>query len=392
MEPAGDEIRTVLNLAMRILIATVAAGGGHVQAAAALEEAWQSVRPRDATERWDVLDFTPKLYRKAYVETYVQLVEHAPELWALVFKKTDDPKLMRKMSRIRRSWVQLIAKKFSARLRKFDPDAVFCTHYMPLDILANYKAERRGARPPFTISVVTDFEAHALWMNPGVDLYCVAAEETKARLVARGARSDQVIVTGIPVSTRFAKTEDPVAVRKRMGLRDDLPVLLVLSGGFGMGPVAQILTELNKVERPVQIVVVCGRNEELRRELAVVERRHPIHILGFVQNMEDQMAVADLVITKPGGLTTSEALAMGKPILVLNPIPGQEAANSDFLLEKGAAAKTNRLEDLPFRLGQLLDSDKLQAMAASARALGKPEAGRAICREVLRRLKKSAGQ
>ncbi len=204
--------------------------------------------------------------------------------------------------------------------------------------------------------------------------------------MARCAKADAVAVTGIPIAAKFSAAIDAAAVRKRFGLRDDLATLLVLSGGFGMGPVAQILGEINKLAQPVQVVVVCGRNEELRRELAVQERRHPTHVLGFVTNMQELMAVADLVISKPGGLTSSEALALGKPLFMLNPIPGQEAANSDFLLEHGAAAKANRVEDLPFRLEKLLGSSKLGEMAKAARALGKPQAARDVCRAVLERV------
>src|SRR5262249_52779490 len=165
-----------------------------------------------------------------------------------------------------------------------------------------------------------------------------------------------------------------------------LPVLLVLGGGFGMGPVAEILEALNKLATPVQVLVVCGRNAELRRELAVLDRRHPTHVLGFVDNMHELMAVSELVLTKPGGLTSSEALALGRPLFILNPIPGQEAANSDFLLEHGAAVKLNQVADLPFRLEKLLGSSKLADMARSARALGKPGAATAVCRAVLERL------
>ena len=371
---------------MRVLIATVTAGAGHVQAAAALEEAWRSLRPRDLIERLDVLDFTPRLYRKVYVESYVKIVEHAPELWAHVFKKTDNPALVRKLSRFRRAITQLTTNKFVKQLKTFRPEAVLCTHYMPLEIIGRLRDKMRRSNSPLTVSVVTDFEAHALWMEPGVNLYCVAAEETKARLVARGACPKDVVVTGIPVSARFALEPKAPEVRKRMGLRDDLPILLVLGGGFGMGPVQQILAQLNKLESTVQVIVVCGRNEELRRELAVQERQHPTHVFGFVTNMQELMAVADLVITKPGGLTSSEALAMGKPLFVLNPIPGQEAANSDFLLEHGAAAKANRVEDLPFRLQKLLGSSRLAEMGRAARALGKPGAALEVCREVLARL------
>ena len=176
-----------------------------------------------------------------------------------------------------------------------------------------------------------------------------------------------------------------------MGLRDDLPILLVLGGGFGMGPLEQILAQLNNLEETVQVIVVCGRNEELRRELAVQERRHPTHVFGFVTNMQELMAVADLIVTKPGGLTSSEALALGRPLFVLNPIPGQEAANSDFLLEHGAAAKANRMEDLPFRLQKLLGSSRLVEMARAARALGRPAAALEVCREVLARLDTAPG-
>ena len=153
-----------------------------------------------------------------------------------------------------------------------------------------------------------------------------------------------------------------------------------------MGPVAEILTVLDKVEAGFQVVVVAGKNEELRRELAARDYRHPTRVLGFVTNMHELMAVSDLIVTKPGGLTTSEALAMGKPLFILNPIPGQEAANSDFLLERGAAAKVNRVEDLAFRLGQLLGSKKLKEMARAARELGHPTAAQDVCREVIRRL------
>jgi processive 1,2-diacylglycerol beta-glucosyltransferase len=219
-----------------------------------------------------------------------------------------------------------------------------------------------------------------------VDLYCVAAEETKARLVARGATAENVVVTGIPIAAKFSAKPDARVVRKALGLRDDLPTLLVLSGGFGMGPVGKILGQLDEVAREFQTVVVCGRNEELRRDLAAQDRQHPTRVLGFASNMHELMAVADLVITKPGGLTSSEALAMGKPLLILDPIPGQETANSDFLLERGAAVKVNRAEDVPFKVEQLLASKKLVALANAAKSLGRPQAAESVCREVVRRL------
>lgn len=368
---------------MRILIATVTAGAGHLQAAAALEEAWRAARPDDVVEKVDLLDFVSRLQRKVYVQGYVRLVEHAPELWGMVFKKTDNPKLLRKVARFRRGFAERTNKKFVKHLKAFRPDAVICTHYLPVEIMAHL--ERKGFNP-LTVCVVTDFEAHALWMEQAVDLYCVAADETKASLIARGARAEDVVVTGIPIAAKFSSGPEVRAVRKNYGLRDDMPVLLVLGGGFGMGPVAGILSALDRVGRDFQTLVVAGRNEKLRRELACMDYRHPTRVLGFVTNMHELMAVADLIVTKPGGLTTSEALASGKPLFILNPIPGQEAANSDFLLERGAAAKVNRIEDMPFRIEQLIGSQKLKEMARAARGLGHPNAAPEVCREVASRL------
>ncbi len=356
---------------MRILIATVTAGAGHLQAAAALEEAWRAVRPGDVVEKVDLLDYVSRLQRRVYVQGYVKLVEHAPELWGMVFKKTDNPAWLRKVARFRRGFAERTNKKFVKYLKRFQPDAVVCTHYLPVEIMAHL--ERKGFNP-ITVCVVTDFEAHALWMEQAVDLYCVAADQTKAS------------VTGIPIARKFSSCPDPRTARKKYGLRDDLPVLLVLGGGFGMGPVARILSTLDHMERDFQILVVAGRNEKLRRDLACQDFRHPTRVLGFVTNMHELMVMADLIVTKPGGLTTAEALAMGKPLFILDPIPGQEAANSDFLLERGAAAKVNRIEDLPFRLEQLMGSTKLMKMARAARELGHPDAAQAVCRAIAERL------
>jgi processive 1,2-diacylglycerol beta-glucosyltransferase len=371
-------------LTMRVLIATVTAGGGHLAAAAALDEAWRASRPDDVIDRVDVGKFFSPLHRKIVSDGYINIVNHAPELWGMVFAKTDKPQMARTLNRVRRIFPSNSRAKFGRYVKQFKPDVVLCTHYFPLETL-NHLCQKRGGPRPMAVSIVTDFEAHALWMDGCVDLYCVAAEETKARLVARGAVAEDVVVTGIPISARFSAKLNARAVRKTLGLRDDLPVLLVPSGGFGMGPVGEILVQLDKVDRPFQTVVVTGRNAELRRELAAQDRKHPTQVLGFVTNMHELMAVADLLITKPGGLTSSEAMAMGKPLFILNPIPGQEAANSDFLLEHGAAAKVNRTEDLPYRIEQLLGSRKLAEMASAAKAIGRPQAARDVVNEVVRR-------
>ena len=369
---------------MRVLIATMTAGGGHNAAASALEENWKIQRPDDVIERIDLLKFFSPLHRKLHMDGYVKLVETAPELWGMVFKKTDNTKATRRMSKIKLAFPSGSRTRILKYFKEFAPDVVLCTHYSPLEILGVLRKKSKSSTP-LVVSIVTDFEAHALWMEDVVDLYCVAAEETKVRLVARGAKAENIVATGIPISARFLEKIEVKSVRQRYGWRDDLPTVLVLSGGFGMGPVAEILRELDKVSASFQTVVVTGKNQDLRRELAAQDRKHPTQILGFSTNMHELMAVSDLIVTKPGGLTTSEAMAIGKPLFILNPIPGQEAANSDFLLEHGAATKVNRVEDLPFRIEQLLGSRKLAEMAKAAKKIGRPLAAQKICEEVAKR-------
>ncbi len=372
---------------MNVLIATATAGGGHLAAAAAIEEAWKAIRPHDTVEKIDLVKFFSPLHRRIHADGYKTLIEHAPEIWGMLFSKTDDPKVVVKMSRLRRVFTPTSTLKLERHIKRTKPDVVICTHYSPIEVLDRMGKDEK-AHHPFIVSVITDFEAHALWMGSSVDLYCVAAEGTSARLLARGADKQNIAATGIPISSKFTKEVDAKEVRRRYGLRDDQPVILLLGGGFGWGPISETLAELDKIPTRFQTMVVCGRNADLRYEVAAQDRQHPTHVLGFVSNMNELMAVSDMVITKPGGLTTSEAMASGLPMAVVNPIPGQEAANSDFLLQAGAAIKANRVEEMSHRITQLLETKKLTAMAKAARSIGKPAAAQNVCEEVLRRVRK----
>ena len=175
---------------MRVLIATITAGGGHLAAAAALDEAWRECRPNDTVERIDLLKFFSPLHRRIHSDGYVQLVERAPEIWGMVFKSTDNPKAARRLNRLKRAIPSNSRLRFERHVKNFKPDIVLCTHYLPVELLGHMRT-KKGSVQPMTISVVTDFEAHALWMDSSVDLYCVAAEETRMRLIARGAPANR---------------------------------------------------------------------------------------------------------------------------------------------------------------------------------------------------------
>jgi len=215
-EDWGQVWRSELQKIMRILIATITAGGGHLQAAAALEEAWHGMRPKDVIERVDLMKFFSPFHKKVVSDGYITLVERAPELWGMLFKKTDDPKLVRRLAKLRRAFPPNSTLRVIKHLKQFKPDVVLCTHYLPVEILGKAR-EKWDGDMPMAVCVVTDFEAHAFVDGEAVDVYCVAAEETKARLIARGASPESVVVTGIPIAGRFSNAPDALAVRQRMG-------------------------------------------------------------------------------------------------------------------------------------------------------------------------------
>lgn len=369
---------------MRALIATATAGAGHLQAAAALHEAWLEKNATNTVEVVDVLDFTPRLYRKAYAEGYLEIVKRSPELYGLAFRLSDHPNLMRRLEPLRKTLSPVTARKFVAYVERFRPDVLLCPHFLPIEMVRDLR-RKLGSNLPYLVSVVTDFHAHAFWIQEGIDLYCVAAEETRRDLLRAGVPARRIAVTGIPISARFRKRQSPARLRKQLSLSSGVPTLLLLSGGFGMGNIAQILDEVERLRSPVQILVGAGKNEAMKKTLENRPHRHPTTVFGFVTNMEELMTVSDLLITKAGGLTTSEALALGKPLLIVDPIPGQETENADLLIKHGAAVQVFDRSNIRRTVQRLLASGKLATMSAAAKSLGKPRAAVAVLREVSRR-------
>jgi processive 1,2-diacylglycerol beta-glucosyltransferase len=254
---------------------------------------------------------------------------------------------------------------------------------MPAGIISSLKGE--GRVKLLNTVVVTDFDVHAMWLCRHVEQYFVALEETKVHLRALGVPEALVTISGIPIDPVFAIHKDKRSMRQKHGLEPERFTILVSAGGFGVGPVAHLMQALARLSHPAQLVAVCGRNvalkAELRETIKKLAKRSVVSftLLGFTNEMDELMTAADLYVGKPGGLTTSEALAKGLPMVVINPIPGQEERNSDHLLEQGVAIRCNNLPALAYKVDTLIDSPgKLAQMAENARAMGKPEAAFAL--------------
>jgi processive 1,2-diacylglycerol beta-glucosyltransferase len=301
----------------RVMVLSAAAGAGHVRSAEALVSAF-GMQGVSATHV-EVLKYTNPLFKRFYADLYVELVNRQPQLLGYLYHALDRPWQLEKR---RLTLDRLNTRPLIKLLRKESPRLAICTHFLPAEILV-YLRKQKLVEIPVGV-VVTDFDAHAMWLYRGVDWYFVACEETKAHLAALGIPPETIHVTGIPIDPVFAKAKPKCETREKMGLDPDLTTILVSAGGFGMGPVESLVRALHEIRHPIQLTVICGKNAALERRLKGFQGGvHPMRVVGYTAEMDSWMAAADLLVGKAGGLTSSEALARGLVLVVVNPIPGQ---------------------------------------------------------------------
>lgn len=355
-----------------------------MRAAEALEKVFRQHPDVSEVKHVDALQFTNKLFRDFYSSLYIRLVRSAPTLLGWMYKTSDEPW---KTDRTRIMLDRLNTVPMVKFINNFAPDITVCTHFLPAGVISHLISTHR-LKARLSI-VVTDFDLHAMWLAKAFHRYFVAIEETKCHLEYLGFPSDRITISGIPVDPLFHPPQDRASLKKKEGFDPAVPVLLVSAGAMGVSPAEGVLDGLCRLKSPAQAIIVCGKNVELHDKLkAVMETRLPAHVkvrlLGFTNEMHRWMAVSDLFIGKPGGLTTSEALAVGLPMAVVSPIPGQEERNSDHLLEKGIAIKCNEFTTLPYKLDQLLqDPERMKMMSQRAREYGHPDAAEIVVRTLL---------
>jgi processive 1,2-diacylglycerol beta-glucosyltransferase len=372
------------NRPAKVLILSVSAGAGHVRAAQALQ-AWAE---RDfqgvSVTHTDVMDLVPKLFRKIYADSYIRVVEKHPALWGYLYDRTDQEAPDSPLNQLRSALELLNTRKLARYLKETDPDIVVCTHFLPAQILSDRIRRRLFGRPVWV--VVTDFDVHALWIVPHMAGYFAAHDEVAWRMAARGIPGDRIFVSGIPIMPQFSEKHSRIECAERFGLRHDRRTVLMMSGGVGIQGIETLAVELLHLDKDLQVVALAGKNRALLAILGEIAKDYPGRLLplGFTTEVDRLMVAADMAVTKPGGLTTSECLAMGLPMIVVSPIPGQEERNADFLLENGAALKAHDGGALTWRVNRLLkEPELLERLASRAVQLGRPYAARTVLETML---------
>ncbi|MDP8215967.1 MAG: glycosyltransferase [Candidatus Kaelpia imicola] len=367
----------------RILILYTTNKSGHHHAALALQEAIAELDSNIEVNCVDAFSYTNPVLNKITHTTYMQIIRRRPEVWGYLY---DNPDIVRRSQNLKKMIHKYSSRKLVNLFSELNPDIVVCTQAFPCGMVADLKKYKKIDIP--IVGVTTDYVTHSFWYYESVDSYIVSDESTKVQMVKNGIKEERVRVYGIPISPQFIKPVDRDEVFKDLDLEPGLPVVVVMGGGRGLGRIKQVVYSLSKAPKRFQIVAICGVNKKLHFYLRVKSRWlnkiKPFKVFGYIENMHRIMSVADILISKPGGITTAEALAEGLPMIIFNPIPGQEISNTEFLLKSGAAIRCDRITDIGILVEELLqEGNKLSVMSDSARQAGSPDSSLKISREIL---------
>lgn len=357
-----------------VLFLSASVGEGHTAAAHAVCSALCASVPDCGCEVVDSYRYASEVFHRVASNGYIGMVKVLPQLYGVIY---DQAERATKVSGFKKWLHRYTALNLRQYVADLSPDVVVCTHAFPCGVMAEYK--REFADSPSVVGVVTDFVVHPFWIHRNIDGYAVATSTMRSALVSRGVRPDRVTVTGIPIDSRFGLRADRAAVRRALGLKPDRTTLLVMGGGVGIGPLEKAIAGIDRLAHDVQTVVVVGKNPSLERRVSDVARTlaHPVKVVGFVSNVFEYMQAADVLVSKPGGLTSSEALAAELPLVMLRPLPGQEERNTRYLEDAGTGIRVQTARELVHALDRLLSNrGELDAMRARARELARPDAAR----------------
>lgn len=357
----------------KVLFCYISHASGHQRAAEAVMGELRRRQPSVQCEGINSISYSNPVFGKIISKLYIQLLKVAPQVWDYLY---DNP-LVEKATRDLREFLSLFnTRRIAAVLQKHRPHCLVCTQAVPVGLLSAMK-ERGLIKAPL-VGIITDFGVHKYWISPQVDLYLVPSTDVRRKMVRLGVTEDRIRVTGIPVDLRFATRGDRRAERMALGLAPHKPTVLVMGGNYGLGPLEDTVNALRQLPLGLQLVVVCGNNRALLRKMNrhFGEDRH-VRVLGLTRTVHRLMDAADLLISKPGGLTTSEALAKGLPMMMIEPIPGQEERNAQYLLRHGAAARADSLDELVRVVEHLLtDRSRLDRLRENGVILARPWAAR----------------
>lgn len=370
-----------MNKPPKILLMHITKTSGHHRATLAIESALKILSPDAEMMNINGFSYVYPILEKIVNGLYMNIIKRTPKIWEYLY---DNPKVIRRTKNFKKAFPSAARPKLVRLFRKFNPSVVICSQAFPCGMVGDYKKEYND--PVKLIGVLTDFAPHHYWINDKVDFYIVPTQEAADRLIKEGIPEKRIRIYGIPVDPKFSAVVDKQKVAKALGLDLKIPMILVMGGGQGLGPTKKIVKALAKLKNPFQLIVLTGTNKKVLKRVKKIKflNGQKVLPLSFVENVHELMEVASFAITKPGGMTTAESLVKGLPLVIVNPIPGQEERNTQLLLKKGIAVRAENIKTIGDTVKSLLESpEKLEAMSKAARSHGKPQAAMDIAKLAL---------
>lgn len=354
---------------------------GHRQSAVAISKSLKSLNPDCEIMSINGFGYTYPVMEKIVNTAYMGVIKSAPQIWEYLY---DNPKVIKASAKLKEQIFKSSHKKLHTLIENFKPDVVICTQAFPCGMVADYKVTHKKSFK--VVGVLTDFAPHLYWLHAGVDYYIVPSKEAKDRYLKEGIKDDHIQVFGIPIRDKFTEEIDRAHVAKKLGLSLEVPTVLVMGGGQGLGPIKDSVKSMMRMKMTLQLIVIAGTNANLMKWLKKIKHKVDKKIItyDYVTNVDELMAIASFIVSKPGGMTTSECLTKGLPMLIIDPIPGQEERNARFLVKSGIAVRVDDKKEIGPAIEALLnDPAKLKRMSASAAAHGMPKAAENIAKFVL---------
>ncbi len=365
----------------RILLMYISEVSGHHSATIAIEKAIRTLAPDTEVLNINAFNYTNPISEKIINKLYMGVIKATPQIWDFLY---DNPAVVKKLDSIKQKIHKFNSPKLKRLFDSFKPDVVACSQAFPCGMVADYKKTYGVALP--LVAVLTDYIPHAYWIYDEVNHFIAPSFEVGVRLQERGVPEEKIKTFGIPFDHKFNAPVDKEIVYKGLGLTPGVFTLLIMGGGQGLGPVKIIARCLEEIQGDFQAIFVCGTNKRLYNSLVRKQKKlkHRYCPLGYANNINELMSVADVIVTKPGGITTAEALSKQLPMVVVRPIPGQEANNTAFLTSKGAAVNVSEPKEIAVALQDLIDHpEKRAAMRQAAGSISKPNASMDIAKLLL---------
>ena len=342
---------------MKFLILSVTAGQGHHQCAKALSDAL--IRKNHETDILDVYKYAFSPLGETIDKGYLLSTKHIPELYGKFYQIADERGIG---SYLTKEAQKLLYNKVSEYIENYSPDCIICTHVFPAIMITSAKKHKKIGNIP-SIGIITDFTVHPYWQKSSLDAYVVPSELLGYQCRKKNIPEEKIYPLGIPISEKFSISGDKKEARRELGI-EDKNTILFMTGSMGFGNVPEILRKIDSLDGDFQILCVCGNNRANYEEISENLYTHNVYTYGFVNNIDVMMDASDFIITKPGGLSVSESLSKHLPMILVEPIPGQETRNREFLLNSGLAVAVSRtlpIEEAVYRLNKnqnILDAMK----------------------------------